>query len=532
MLSDVSKKFVVSMLLMALLMVAAFAANGSEQTVSEKILLKPEKILVSGEYETEYIYDIAERTWDGHGIAFYTNHQYVTVKIDGETVYELTGSDTIFGHTTASVWNFINVEPNAKDLTISLKRVYESYDMGELEVYGGYGREMYCSLLNESLFSMLVSGSIILIGCFLIVIWWIVGRKTATSRSLFYLGVLGLIFGGWSFGETTGATILIDERVACSFTAFILLKLMGPTFLLFTHEYLNAKRALPWKIYWRFAVAECIITVLLQVFNIRDFKETAIVTHISIGFGVVYTVILAILELRKDANRRQARVYLIGLLIISVSVAMDMVHYYTGGRDADSFGRIGFLIFACVVSRQAANSTLNLMEKGRYATLYEKLAIVDQLTGLYNRNAYEFDLTKIPDLKGVMVATFDLNDLKTCNDTKGHQQGDIYIMTAAKMIEHIFGAYGRCYRIGGDEFCCVIRKGENCPVTELLEQLGGEQNEYNEGITEKEFPIYIASGYALFDAAVDNDIEQTRDRADVYMYRNKRNIKNEIRKLT
>lgn len=219
--------------------------------------------------------------------------------------------------------------------------------------------------------------------------------------------------------------------------------------------------------------------------------------------------------------------YLAGLLIITVSASADMIHYYMGGGDADSFGRIGFLIFACVVAKQAANSTLNLMEKGRYAALYEKLAIVDQLTGLYNRNAYEFDMTKIRDLTGFMIVTFDLNDLKTCNDTKGHQQGDVYIMTAAKMIEQIFGVYGRCYRIGGDEFCCVIRNGETCPVAELLERLGEEQKDYNDGITDKEFPVHIAAGYALYDAKTDVDIEQTRNRADVHMYQNKRYIKSE-----
>ena len=527
MLNGVSKKFILSMACVFVLMVSAFVVSNAGETQPEKILLKPDKVLVEEEYEQEYIFDISEREWIGHGIAFYTNHQYVTVAVDGEVVYECLGSDSIFGHTTASAWNFVHVAPEAEQISIRLKRVYEGYAMESLEVYGGSDRELYCSLLEDSIFAMLFSGAILLIGLFLIAIWGIVGRKSATSRSLFYLGALGLMFGGWSFSETTGATILIDDRVACSFTAFILLKMMGPTFLLFTHEYLNAKRTLLWKIYWRLAVVECAVTLLLQAFNIADLKEMAIFTHLSIGFAVIYAVILVFMEFKKDSTRRQTKVYLAGLIIITVSVAMDMIHYYTGGGDADSFGRIGFLIFACVVAKQAANSTLNLMEKGRYAALYENLAIVDQLTGLYNRNAYEFDVTKIRDLKGFMIATFDLNDLKLCNDTKGHNQGDIYITTAAKMIEQIFGVYGRCYRIGGDEFCCVIRNGETCPVTELLEQLGEEQNEYNECITEKEFPIHIAAGYALYDEEADIDIEQTRNRADVYMYRNKRYIKNQ-----
>ena len=527
MLNGVSKKFVLSMFCVFVVMVSAFVVSNAGDTEPEKTLLKPDKVLIEQENEQEYIFDISKRTWDGHGIAFYTTHQYVTVEIDDKVVYECLGSDSVFGHTTAAVWNFIHVAPEAKQVSIRLEQVYEDYDMESLEVYGGGDRELYCSLLEESIVSMLFSGAILLIGLFLIAVWAIVGRNSATSKSLFYLGTLGLMFGGWSFSETMGATILIDDRVACSFTAFVLLKMMGPTFLLFTHEYLNAKRNIIWKIYWRVAVAECIVTLLLQAFNIADLKETAISTHVSIAFAIIYAVIIAVLEWKKEPSKRQVKVYLAGLLIITVSASADMIHYYMGGGDADSFGRIGFLIFACVVAKQAANSTLNLMEKGRYAALYEKLAIVDQLTGLYNRNAYEFDMTKIRDLTGFMIVTFDLNDLKTCNDTKGHQQGDVYIMTAAKMIEQIFGVYGRCYRIGGDEFCCVIRNGETCPVAELLERLGEEQKDYNDGITDKEFPVHIAAGYALYDAKTDVDIEQTRNRADVYMYQNKRYIKSE-----
>lgn len=525
MLNGVSKKFVLSMVCVFIVMVSAFVVSNAGETQPEKILLKPDKVLVEQEYEQEYIFDISGRQWTGHGIAFYTNHQYVTVTIDDEVVYECLGSDSVFGHTTASVWNFVHVEPQAQQISIRLEQVYEGYSMDSLEVYAGNDREMYCSMLEDSIFPMLFSGAILIIGAFLIAVWAIVGRNSATSKSLFYLGTLGLMFGGWSFSETTGATILIDDRVACSFTAFVLLKMMGPTFLLFTHEYLNAKRNIIWKIYWRFTVVECVITLLLQVFDIADLKETALSTHISIGFAVIYAIILVMLEWKREPSKRQVKVYMAGVVIITVSASMDMIHYYAGGGDADSFGRIGFLIFACVVAKQAANSSLNLMEKGKYAALYENLAIVDQLTGLYNRNAYEFDVTKIRDLTGFMIVTFDLNDLKTCNDTKGHNQGDIYITTAAKMIEQIFGVYGRCYRIGGDEFCSVIRNGETCPVTELLEQLGEEQNEYNDGITEKEFPVHIAAGYALYDAQTDTDIEQTRNRADVYMYRNKRYIK-------
>ena len=55
-----------------------------------------------------------------------------------------------------------------------------------------------------------------------------------------------------------------------------------------------------------------------------------------------------------------------------------------------------------------------------------------------------------------MVVTFDLNNLKMCNDNYGHSSGDAYIIHSAHIIETTFDRFGKCYRIGGDEFCCLI----------------------------------------------------------------------------
>ena len=51
---------------------------------------------------------------------------------------------------------------------------------------------------------------------------------------------------------------------------------------------------------------------------------------------------------------------------------------------------------------------------------------------------------------------FDLNDLKKCNDTYGHDYGDQYIMMASEILKKLFALDGKCYRIGGDEFCALV----------------------------------------------------------------------------
>lgn len=88
-------------------------------------------------------------------------------------------------------------------------------------------------------------------------------------------------------------------------------------------------------------------------------------------------------------------------------------------------------------------------------------SITDQLTGLYNRMAYEQDVREMEaDHKDMVYMAMDANDLKITNDTMGHEAGDELLCGTAACIRECFGAMGRCYRIGGDEFVVLMRADE------------------------------------------------------------------------
>lgn len=85
--------------------------------------------------------------------------------------------------------------------------------------------------------------------------------------------------------------------------------------------------------------------------------------------------------------------------------------------------------------------------------------VTDDLTGLYNRRAFEEDSIAIRDsgrLKDISIVIMDLNGLKRVNDSLGHVAGDEMLIGAGKCITAAFGAYGRVYRIGGDEFAAIL----------------------------------------------------------------------------
>lgn len=528
----VKRLYLVAVNVMLVFVIAAFLGSSPTKEAVEPIYLEPDEIVESDEYVTEYYFHIMEKDLSGQGIAFFTNHQNVMVHCDNARVYELQAADSIWGHTTGSVWNFVHVPYGTNDVCIRLEQVYESYDMDSFSIYAGNDRELYCAVLKNSMFSMVCSAIIVLIGIALIAVWVIVRNKTESTNNVFYLGVLALIFGLWAFNETDGAVVLMDNRVASSFMAFALLKVLSPTFVLFAREYAGEVRRNVWNVFSRVIIIEAVITVAMQMLDIYDLKETVFTTHLILIACIVYAFVIVAKATQKEKIIGAGKGHILAAVIVLIAVTAVFVHYFSGRTGADIIGRIGFLLFAALAASESANHALKMMEKGKYAAIYEELAITDSLTGLYNRNAYQIDSKKIVDLTGFMILTFDLNDLKHCNDTKGHAQGDHYIVTAAKMIEKLLGAYGRCYRIGGDEFCAIVRNGTTCPVESLLIQLEMEQARYNAAITEENYPIRIAAGYALFDAELDDDMEEMRARADVHMYRNKRKIKEELDQLS
>ena len=117
------------------------------------------------------------------------------------------------------------------------------------------------------------------------------------------------------------------------------------------------------------------------------------------------------------------------------------------------------------------------------------------------------------------VAVFDLNDLKTINDTKGHDVGDIYIYNASMLISEFF-AHSPVYRIGGDEFA-VILQGEDYENRDTLIEKFNKQALDNKASDK----VVVSSGLASFNADTDKNFISVFERADKMMYKCKKQLK-------
>lgn len=112
-----------------------------------------------------------------------------------------------------------------------------------------------------------------------------------------------------------------------------------------------------------------------------------------------------------------------------------------------------------------------------------------------------------------MILFFDVDHFKLINDTFGHAVGDKCLCTVAQGLREVYGDSGRCFRMGGDEFCVVLRRD-----LDRVEQLNAEFDAWHKEHIGSDQPVMsISVGWEAFDTGTESVKEAFR-RADEAMY--------------
>lgn len=164
---------------------------------------------------------------------------------------------------------------------------------------------------------------------------------------------------------------------------------------------------------------------------------------------------------------------LIGTLVFFISVFLIAACNTKEGRvlvadisNAVMFGALAIISVVIIVRVKIHSFLLEYR--------LQHMSEMDQLTGLHNRNSYEWHFNEYPlrCQTGLGCVYIDVNGLHELNDAEGHKAGDLMLQTIASYVRQIFG--GRdTYRIGGDEFLAYVVDWETTTIVEKAQQLQG-----------------------------------------------------------
>lgn len=461
----------------------------------------------------------------GQCIKFYTAHMVVRVYADNSLIYTIDSPKPFYEKTPGAVWNFVEIPSDTEKVTVILQAVYPEVRQKAINFYIGNLEQMYNKILYGSGLDIVVSLIEMAIGVILILYWSIAHSRLEIEHTILYFGIFSFMIGIWAFNESGTLMTIIPIRAACVLISAVSLMLMTPAFVRFVKCFWRVPDRWISDVICILAFINIVVQLILQLTGIRGFRQMFIPTHILLGMALMYMAGATVYAMWKRGINQQVIVGILGIIVLLGVLTLDLVHFYLGSFQITFIGNFGVLIYICILVQEAFKQTISQADKARKLEFYRQLATKDMLTDMYNRNSYDEWVKENVQMSGTLIITFDLNNLKYCNDTLGHAIGDDYIKNAAGIIAEIFGNFGNCYRIGGDEFCVVIPKQNKIDPEDKLTQLEQEQKKYNAGL---EYPyMQIAYGYAEYDAQTDLDIEDTRSRADKKMYEMKRKMKME-----
>ena len=155
-----------------------------------------------------------------------------------------------------------------------------------------------------------------------------------------------------------------------------------------------------------------------------------------------------------------------------------------------------------------------------------KMAVTDDLTGLCNRRGF-FNLAEQQlklarrETKGLVMLYADLDNLKTINDTFGHQSGDQALIDVATILKATFRDSDIVARIGGDEFTVlpIGTSGDN--IEKITGRLQKNLENHNETKGQR-YTLSISFGIACYDPANPCSIDELLAQGDKMMYQQKK----------
>jgi diguanylate cyclase (GGDEF)-like protein len=168
--------------------------------------------------------------------------------------------------------------------------------------------------------------------------------------------------------------------------------------------------------------------------------------------------------------------------------------------------------------RLFANQAVAALRAADQAVRLRHEATHDTLTGLPNRRAFRSRLGRETDAaSGLALVLCDMDNLKTVNDSQGHEAGDKALQLLAGALRSELRRSDEAYRIGGDEFAVILPSAARLDAERVMRRLRGALAGC---LLESGHSIEASFGVAVHESGDDPD--RLVARADEALYQAKR----------
>ena len=467
-------------------------------------------------------------------LRLHTRYAALSVLIDDKPIYQYGYDRMMENKIVGSGYLFVNFpeEYQGKEITIqftpSENNAFTSFD--PIRIYEW--QNAYRILLTENRIPMFLGCFLFVFGlmtCFITIFTLTSSRKYIR---VLCISIFSICTGLWTLCYYNVISIFSMPLYSISLLEYMSLYLAPiPLLVYLWYDVARLEKKL-FKVCYRILstihIAITIIMIGLQVTDTVHCTTTLKYMQMLIVCSLSYFIFIELMNLK--SSRASDRLFLVGMLLVAVCISYDLISYsfnrYLGKtvltlRGVTSLGLVIFIFI--LVGSFCFEMTQKIMQETERNFLI-KSAYTDELTQIHNRRYCMEYMNKMKDSENLdyTVICFDLNNLKTVNDTYGHAMGDVLIKNAADVISKTFEQYGLVARMGGDEFIAIIETSDQEEINRLKELFRTNIEQKNKEITD--LNMSIAYGYASCNPKEYN-IEKIYQIADNHMYETKKQMK-------
>ena len=473
----------------------------------------------------EYVYRIPEGL--GENLVFSMENSWAALEVflDGQEIYAF--EDIYREHGNRRHWVELPGDSSGNELSVRITESKKFVDrIMKKPIYLGEKNAIFYRSLSSGFYA-LIFFFLTLISILVSFFYRISFRADMSKKSLRRMQFLDLFIldvGIWVLTDSQIMQLFTGRTSIVSLVSFVTFLLMPLFIILFVKEMMVYR----WKVFdILLGIGSVNTAVILGVylFRMAPIYQWLFLQHVFIVITIIIILEKSIIEIKKYKNQGIKKV-VIGFALLSLCGIVSLILFYSKSPvNYVYFYCLGFFVFMGCLIWAVFDEVYYYVEESAKAKIYRKMIYIDVMTGMENRTAFEKMLGDDVSAEGIAYIVFDNDNLKVINDNCGHQAGDLLLRETAKCIRKVFGKFGRCFRIGGDEFLVMLREMTEDGIKESLDYFDREVDKIN-----KEGKTHIEISYGYFfceDASM--TLNELFEKADANMYLKKRRVKGERR---
>jgi diguanylate cyclase (GGDEF)-like protein len=181
------------------------------------------------------------------------------------------------------------------------------------------------------------------------------------------------------------------------------------------------------------------------------------------------------------------------------------------------------VLFGCYLTYEKVlinRLRLELAERQFHSHAWRNLALIDPLTGLYNRRFAERRLREEvarSERRGyaLTLVLFDLNSFKQINDRYGHGAGDLVLREFGTRLGKAVREADLAARLGGDEFMLLLPECGTSHLPSVLHRLGSIEVD----LDGQKIPVHFSVGWKQYELG--ESPQALMEEADKALYQDK-----------